>query len=163
MKIKDKSDFATVAQIIALGYPQNEQYLDELLLWVCEPNDPIAQEIYQYFISLGVQEVQRVINAAQNADDLWGRYSIITNIMSAYGDDAINKCTDVLRKYANVAGTEECDIEALRVLAVRKLVDDKEIAKIARQNLDTYNMYIKETFAIAEKAFSKEPLAKYTL
>lgn len=47
-KILDKGDQAAVDEIIAIGYPQNTEYLDELLSWTCDPNWPIAGPIYQY-------------------------------------------------------------------------------------------------------------------
>ncbi len=161
--IKDKSDIKAVEDIIAIGYPENTPYLDELLSWTCDPNWPIAGKIYDYFVTLGKNEVARVKNVASSEGDFWWRYNIINNIMVYYDNDTIAECVDWLTSCARQPGTEECDIAALRLLAERKLVDDKEIAKIAKRNLFVYNMYIKETLEIAEGAIYKYPLSEHTL
>jgi Domain of unknown function (DUF5071) len=161
--IKDKCDTEGVEKIIALGYPANKPYLDDLLSFTCDPNWPVAGPIHKYFRSLGKKEVERVKNTASNADSLWWRYSIIEQIMSHYDDDTIKECTDWLKWHASQAATEECDIVALRILAERKLIGDREISKITKRNLFVYNLYIKETLEIAESSINKFPLSEHTL
>lgn len=160
--IKDKSDCENVNKIIAMGYPENEQYLDELLSWTCDPNWPVAGSIYEYFRELGKKEVIRVMNTAGQADQDW-RYSLLMNIISHYDDETLRECVDWLRSWAKQPGSDECDFESLRILAERKLVEPEEISHIARRNLFVYNLYIKETMAIAEEAIYQFPLSDHTL
>ncbi len=96
-KISDKHDQEVVNRIIAIGYPNNADYTDELLAWTCDPNWPIAGSIYQYFIRLGKNEVHNVLQAAEKADFDW-RYSIITQIIACYDDETLNECVDSLKK-----------------------------------------------------------------
>jgi hypothetical protein len=162
--IKSKHDKESVDSIISIGYPENIEHLDELLSWTADPNWPIAGDIYDYFVSLGKSEVSRVLNfAGKDTTDLWWRYNLIMHIISAYNDETITECIDWLKTCARQSGTEECDIEALRILATRKLIDDEEISKIARRNLFVYNMYIKQTLEIAEDSIYKFPFSEHTL
>ena len=61
IKISDKGDQEAVNKIIAIGYPENVQYMLELLSWTADPNWPIASSIYDYFIKLGKLEVFNVV------------------------------------------------------------------------------------------------------
>ena len=156
MIIQNKTDMDGVDKIISIGYPDNIAYLDELLEWTADPNWPVAGKIYDYIASLGTNEVQRVLNlAAKETTDLWWKYTLIVQIISQYDDATIDKCLDFLKSCARNPGTEECDIEALRILATRKLLDHEEIATIAKRNLYVYNLYIKETLEIAEASINK--------
>jgi hypothetical protein len=162
--IKSKHDKESVENIISIGYPENKKHLDELLLCTADPNWPIAHDIYNYFVSLGKCEVTRVLNLAEeDTTDPWWKYNLITKIISAYDDETIRECVNSLKFFASRPGTEECDIEALRILVSRKLVGEEEISRIARRNLFTYNMYIKETLEIAEAAIYKFPLSEHTV
>lgn len=161
--IHDKTDYESVEKIIAMGYPNNEGHLDELLSWTADPNWPIAGKIYEYFVSLGKKEVSRVLKVASTDADFWWKYTLITQIISAYDDETLLECVDWLKSCARNPGTEECDIEALRVLVTRKLIGEEEISKIARRNLFVYNMYIKETLEITESSIYKYPLSEHTL
>ncbi|TMN95121.1 DUF5071 domain-containing protein [Pseudoalteromonas sp. S558] len=162
--IKDKSDIESVKKIISIGYPDNQKYLEELLDWTADPNWPIAGEIYQYFVSLGKKEVVRVISfAMRETTDLWWTSNIITSIIAYYDNDTIEECIPWLTVVAGNAGSEECEIQALKILASRKLISDAEISKIAKRNLFVYNMYIKETLDIAEGSIYNFPLSKHTL
>jgi len=160
--IEGKSDYKAVEKIIAIGYPKNKPYLDELLEWTCDPNWPIAGRIYQYFVTLGINEVERVMMVARNADLSW-RSSIILQIISSYDDEALKACTGWLKIYAREPASDGCDIEALRILAERKLITDMEIVEIARKNLYIYNMCIKETLDIAQGSINQFPYKEHTL
>lgn len=161
--IKDKSDIETVEQIIAVGYPHNISYLDELLSRTCDPNWPVAGKIYQYFISLGVSEVERVKNITSGDTDYWWRHSIPVQIIACYDNATFERFTDGLISIARQADSEEYDIGALRILSERNLVSDHEMAKRAKRNLFAYNLYIKETLNVAENAINKSPLSEHTL
>ncbi|MBE0359135.1 MULTISPECIES: DUF5071 domain-containing protein [Pseudoalteromonas] len=161
-KILDKGDQAAVDEIITIGYPQNTEYLDELLSWTCDPNWPIAGPIYQYFIKLGKNEVERVLVAANKADNDW-RYSLIIQIISCYDDETLNECVNDLKKWASATGSDECDFEAIRVLTDRELIPADEIAQIAKRNLFVYNIWIKETLEAANRALYSLPLAEHKL
>ena len=162
--IKDKSDIESVKAIISIGYPENQKYLEELLDWTADPNWPIASEICQYFVSLGKNEALRVISfAMRETTDLWWKSNLITCLIAYYDDQAIKECIPWLVIVAGQACSEECEIEALKILASRKLISDAEISKIARRNLFVYNMYIKETLDIAESSIYQFPLPEHTL
>lgn len=156
-KITDKADYAAVDDIIALGYPKNSRYLDHLLEWTADPNWPIAEAIYRYFIELGVLEQPRVIKLAQQVDVDW-RYALIVQLIAQYDDKAIQPCVASLVGWAKEMGSEECDIESLRILTSRKLLPAAQIAQIAHRNLFVYNLWIKETMEAAESAIYALPL-----
>jgi lipopolysaccharide assembly outer membrane protein LptD (OstA) len=162
IKISDKCDQKAVNEIIAIGYPNNIQYMNELLSWTCDPNWPIAGSIYKYFIKLGKNEVHNVLKMAENDDFDW-RYSLITQIISSYDEDAINECIEHLKKWASQTGSEECDFESIRVLTDRELIPASEIAKIAKRNLFVYNVWIKETLEAAGKAIYSFPFGDHKL
>jgi len=162
IKILDKSDQDAVNQIIALGYPDNIEYMDEFLSWTCDPNWPIAGSIYQYFVTLGKCEVPRVLQTAQKADHDW-RYSLIIQIIASYNDEALHECTSHLKIWASQAGSEECDFEAIRILTNRELIPESEIASIAKRNLFVYNVWIKETLEASSKAIYSFPLGDHKL
>ncbi len=162
--INSKHDNESVEKIISIGYPENKEYLDELLSWTADPNWPIAGNIYDYFVALGENEVSRVLNlAGKDTTDFWWKYNLITQVISAYDDETVTACVNWLKFCAGQPGTEECDIEALRILASRSLIGEEEISRIARRNLFVYNMHIKETLEIAEAAIYKFPLSEHTL
>ncbi len=160
--IQDKADFEAIDEIIALGYPNNIDYMEELLSWTCDPNWPIADVIYQYFNELGKREVARVIKVAKKADYDW-RYSIITQILAYYDDDSLNECIDYLKLWAKQTGSQECDIESIRILAERELISAHEVSKIAKRNLFVYNIWIKETIEAAGKSINSLPLKDHKL
>lgn len=115
IKISGKSDQEAVDKIIAIGYPKNIKYIGKLLSWTADPNWPIACSIYQYFITLGKQEVSSVLLMAEKADYDW-RYSVITQIISSYEDDVLAECIENLKIWASQTGSEECDFESIRIL-----------------------------------------------
>lgn len=149
--ISDKSDQKSVNEIIEIGYPKNNVYMDELLSWTCDPNWPIAGSIYDYFIKLGKREVHRVLKLAEKADVDW-RYFLITQLISSYDNEALIECVDSLKKWASQTGSEECDFECIRVLTDNELIPESEISKIAKRNLFVYNLWIKETLEASGKA-----------
>ena len=162
IKIQDKSDYKAVDAIIALGYPNNIDYMEELLSWTCDPNWPIAGAIYQYFNELGKREAARVIKVAQKADYDW-RHSIITQILAGYDDETLRGCVDSLKLWATQTGSEECDIESIRILTERELIPAAEISEIVKRNLFVYNVWIKETLQAAEKSIYAPPLKDHKL
>ena len=142
--IKDKFDVDTIEKIIALGYPNNSEQLDELLDWTADPNWPVASPIYSYFIKLGKAEAERVIKLASRVDEDW-RYSIITYIISFYDKEALACCTEKLLAWARQPGSQECDFESLRILKSQQLVDESKLNKIAANNINTYQIWLNET------------------
>ncbi len=162
MKILDKGDQKSVNEIIEIGYPKNNEYMDELLSWTCDPNWPIAGSIYEYFIKLGKKEVHRVLKVAEKADFDW-RYSLITQVISAYDNETLKECVNCLKQWASQTGTEECDFESIRVLTDNELVPASEISKIAKRNLFVYNVWIKETLEASGKAIYSSPLSEHKL
>ncbi|MFT5133171.1 MAG: hypothetical protein ACI9SC_001640 [Gammaproteobacteria bacterium] len=106
MRIVDKGDQESVDRIIAIGYPDNIEYLDNLLAWTCDPNWPIAGSIYKYFVELGKKEVRRVLKVASNADSNW-RYSIIIQIIQSYDLDTLKDCAEALTIWAKQTGSDE--------------------------------------------------------
>ncbi|PKM44006.1 MAG: hypothetical protein CVV05_14305 [Gammaproteobacteria bacterium HGW-Gammaproteobacteria-1] len=162
IKISDKGDQKAVDEIIAIGYPENMEYMGELLSWTCDPNWPIAGSIYEYFIMLGKLEVSSVLQVAEKADLDW-RYSLITQVISSYDDEALVECVGSLKKWASQTGAEECDFESIRILTDRELIEASEISKIAKRNLFVYNVWIKETLDAAGKAIYLSPLGDHKL
>ena len=162
IEIEDKSDQSAVDQIIAMGYPQNLPYLDQLLEWTCDPNWPIAASIFQYFVQLGKQEVRRVLNVAHKADYDW-RYTLIIQIIADYDKETLASCTEFLVSWARQTGSDECDIESLRILYENALVEQVVLARIVRRNLFVYNLWIKETFDAAGDAIYQLPLGEHHL
>jgi len=162
IKITDKGDQKAVNDIIAIGYPENMEYIDELLSWTCDPNWQLAGSIYDYFRSLGKLEVSRVLQVAEKADYDW-RYSLITQLISSYDDKALAECVGSLKKWASQTGSDECDFESLRILTDRALIEAAEIAKIAKRNLFVYNVWVKETLEAAGKAIYSFPLGDHHL
>jgi hypothetical protein len=162
IKISDKCDQTAVDEIIALGYPQNIKYMDELLSWTCDPNWPIAGSIYQYFIKLGEKEVHRIIEEANKPDYDW-RYTLIIQIIASYDVKTLNKCIKSLTLWATQTGSEECDFESIRILTDHSLIPDAEIAKITKRNLFVYNVWIKETLEAGSRAIYSFPLGEHEL
>ncbi len=151
IKISDKTDQDAVNEIIAIGYPDNAEYITDLLSWTCDPNWPISGSICECIIMLGKHEVHSVLNLAEKADFDW-RYCIIKQIISYYDKDVLNECVDSLKKWASQTGSEECDFESIRILTDHELISELEISKIAKRNLFVYNLWIKETLDAAGKA-----------
>lgn len=162
VKISDKCDQDAVDKIIAMGYPENSQYINELLSWTCDPNWPVAASIYRYFRELGKLEVHNVLKTAEQADYDW-RYTLIIQIISSYDDEALSECVDHLVKWSSQTGSEECDFESIRILSDRELISASEISKIAKRNLFVYNVWIKETLEAAGKAIYSFPLSEHKL
>ncbi|BCE02090.1 DUF5071 domain-containing protein [Marinicellulosiphila megalodicopiae] len=162
IKISDKCDQEAVNKIIAMGYPENLEYMTELLTWTCDSNWPIAGSIYEYFKKLGKLELSTVLDVAEQADYDW-RCSLITYLIASYDDDTLKECVESLKKWASQVGSEECDFESLRILSERQLVDASEVAKIAKRNLFVYNVWIKETLEAAGKAIYSLPLDEHNL
>ena len=188
-QIHNKSDQEHVDQIIQLGYPQNIEYLDELLAWTADPNWPVASSIYNYLRGLGTKESARVFQLADRVDFEW-RYSILLNIIFEYNDLVLQTHSNYLIKWAQTVDSEECDFEALRILSERSIVPAKEVLEIFRTNLLRYNrkianllrektegqltdaerrklfvwnLYIKETMIATEKAVYSFPLKEHRL
>lgn len=162
LKIVDKFDQNAVNEITNMGYPDSIKYMGELLSWTCDPNWPIADSIYKYLISLGRLGVTSVLNTAEEADYDW-RYSLITQVIASYNDETLIDCVEHLRKWATQPGTNECDFESLRILTDRELIEDIEIAEIAKRNLFVYNVWIKETLEAAGGAIHSFPLSDHKL
>ena len=162
IEISNKSDQNAVNEIIAIGYPENIEYMGDLLSWTCDPNWPIAGSIYEYFRELGKLEAFRVLQVAETVDYDW-RYSLITQIISLYNEEALCECVESLKKWASQTGSEECDFESLRILTDRELIPASEISKIAKRNLFVYNLWIKETLEAAGKAIYSFPLGDHKL
>ncbi|WP_444944497.1 hypothetical protein ACJJIK_06155 [Microbulbifer sp. ZKSA006] len=51
-KIKDKFDTGSAEHIVIIGYPENADFLPELISWSCFPNDPVCWVTYPYISSL---------------------------------------------------------------------------------------------------------------
>ncbi|MFK7161193.1 DUF5071 domain-containing protein [Marinospirillum sp. MEB164] len=162
IEIQDKSDQQAVDAILALGYPENKPYIETLLAWTCDPNWPIAGSIYAYLSQLGKQEVASVLRLADQVDHDW-RYSLITQLIAGYDDETLAECVTSLKRWAAQTGSQECDFEALRLLAERALIDPAEIAAIAKRNLFVYNLWIKETLDAAGQAIYAFPLRDHHL
>ncbi|WP_444931962.1 DUF5071 domain-containing protein [Microbulbifer sp. SSSA002] len=163
LRISDKCDQQSVDDIIAIGYPENSEYIHELLSWTCDPNWPIAGSIYEYFRELGKLELRSVLQTAETADLDW-RHTLITQIISGYDQETLHECVEYLKKWAAQTGSEECDIESIRILTERELISTPEIAQLAKRNLFVYNLWIKETFEAAEKAiYYNVPLSEHKL
>lgn len=62
--IKDKFDTESVEKIIAVGYPENSEFLDDMLEWTADPNWPVSLPIFKYFIRLRKDGVGRVLKLA---------------------------------------------------------------------------------------------------
>ena len=160
--IRDKSDYEAVEQIISIGYPQNNEYMQELLAWSEDPNWPIAGTIYEYFRELGDREADTVFYVASHTDQD-SCYTYITQIIACYGDETLKRHVFQLRLWAKQPDYGECCIESLRLLAERKLIPDNEIADIAKRNLFVYNLYIKHTFEAVGHAIFDGPLINHKL
>lgn len=50
--IKDKMDVDSAAEIVSIGYPDNEDELETLIFWSCFPNDPVCWATFPYISSL---------------------------------------------------------------------------------------------------------------
>ena len=144
--ITDKGDIESVNSLIQLGYPDNVEYLDELLSWTCDPNWPIAAEIYDYFVKLGMNEVGRVLKLADQVDGDW-RYSLITNLIAYYDDRTLEECVSYLISWSKQVGNDESDIESIRVLYDKSLLDSGDVKKIAKRNEKIYKLWIEETLS----------------
>lgn len=162
IEISNKSDLEAVNEIIAIGYPENEKYMIDMLSWTCDPNWPIAGPIYEYFRKLGKLAVHNVLQVAENADYDW-RYTLITQVISSYDDEALGECVESLKEWASQTGSNECEVESIRILTDRELIEASEISKIAKRNLFVYNVWIKETLEASEKAIYSEPLSCHKL
>jgi len=46
--IKDKFDTDGAEHLVLIGYPENKEYLTDLIAWSCFPNDPVAWILYPY-------------------------------------------------------------------------------------------------------------------
>lgn len=51
-QIKNKMDWESAAEIVAIGWPANDGALEELLAWSCFPNDLVCWVTYPYISSL---------------------------------------------------------------------------------------------------------------
>lgn len=162
IKITNKGDQKAVDEIIAMGYPQNIEYMSELLCWTCDPNWPVAGSIYEYFRKLGKLEVRRVLQVAEENDVDW-RYTLITQIIASYDKQTLAECVDSLKKWAFQTGSGECDFESIHILTDRELIPACEISKIAKRNLFVYNVWINETLEAAVKAVYTLPLDEHNL
>lgn len=140
--IKDKYDIESVEKIINMGYPNNESYLDELLSWACDPNWPVAAKIYDYFIKLGKNGVEKVKSVLLLKYDYPCNYSLITQIIDRYPPDVLEECTTVLKLMANQAASDECDLVSLQILAENKLISFNEIKEIGLKTRVAYESYI---------------------
>ena len=50
--IKDKFDTEGAEHLVIIGYPENKQFLPDLIFWSCVPNDPVCWITYPYISSL---------------------------------------------------------------------------------------------------------------
>ncbi len=162
LTIADKSDSKTVQTIIAMGYPQNRDYLPQLLDWTADPNWPIAGAIYDYFRQLDEAAAALVFKTAQAVDHDW-RYSLLTQIITRYPKPLLEKHTDYLRTWARQPGSEECDFTALALLVEHQLLPAEELLAISRRNLYVYNLWIKETLEASAALFNSQPFGEHTL
>lgn len=162
IEINDKTDEESVQKIIDIGYPENKQYLDQLLVWTADPNWPIAGSIYQYFRQLGDHEANRVVNTAIHADDSW-RYALITQLISDYDLQESEYARDWLKLWASNPGSDECDIAALDALVEQDAIDQEDLLKITRKNLFYYNTMIVETMRLMHIGLHSKPFKDHTL
>ncbi|WP_166839224.1 hypothetical protein [Rheinheimera pleomorphica] len=51
-EIKDKFDTDAAEHLVIIGYPDNKEYLPDLVFWSCFPNDPVCWITYPYINSL---------------------------------------------------------------------------------------------------------------
>lgn len=134
MNVKHKSDYDGVNAIINLAYPDNKPHLMELLSWTCDPNWPVAADIYVYFRELGEQGVSYVLGLNYGEDFDW-KYNVIVQIIAAYDQASLALCKSWLIDTAKSSQAEDCDIEALRILAQHKLIEESELQKIVQQKI----------------------------
>ncbi len=141
LEIKDKHDFDSVERIIALGHPENKGYLDEMLSWSIDRNWPIASRIHQYFVDLGVREVERVKNFLLNID-LDARYDLLLELVGKYDLSVLEYLKKDLIYWANSPGSRECEIISLEILVENNLIDREELKNIFQKNVGVYRNYI---------------------
>ncbi|MEN7547007.1 DUF5071 domain-containing protein [Rapidithrix thailandica] len=162
MKIVDKHDTETVEKIIAIGYPENKEYLEELLSWTADPNWPVAMVIYEYLIELGDEIAIHIINLAHQVDNDWKSW-LLSLLIHRYDANKLEQVRSWLKIWASSPGSEGCDIQALEILAEQKAIPEEEIIKIARKNLFYYNGKVRDTYNILEKALNGKTFGEYTL
>lgn len=55
--IKDKFDTESAKRIVDMGYPNNKEYLHDIIFWSCFPNDPVCHITYPFLSSLSDEEL----------------------------------------------------------------------------------------------------------
>ncbi len=131
-------DSARVDEIISLGYPLNKEHLHQLLTWTENPEHPQIETIYAYFIHLGRNGVNNVLQVAKAANSAW-RFTLIFHIIANYDDSALKICVSQLQEWAQQSDDDGCDFESLRILSAHKLLSEDEISEIVRNKLSNYN------------------------
>ena len=51
-RIEDKMDVESAVETLAIGYPNNQDALEDLIFWSCFPNDPVCRATFPYVHSL---------------------------------------------------------------------------------------------------------------
>jgi hypothetical protein len=76
----NKLDIERARSIIALGYPQVDTILPELLEWMKDMNWPVAQTLQPFLASIGLPLLPHVRRVLDASDEMW-KYWVVCCIV----------------------------------------------------------------------------------
>lgn len=119
----DKGLWDNAAELLVeIGYPRVKHIIYELLSWIQDMNWPGARVVSDFLVEIGEPLILHIKNAFMTRDSTW-KYWIITQILSRWDRKLLMHLIVEMRELASSYDTEGVHIEALGLLARKRMLD----------------------------------------
>lgn len=102
-----KFDLAAVRRAIAVGWPDIEPAVPELLIWIQDMNWPIAREMLTFLRSIGKDLVPYLRPILEGDDDIW-KFWVIDGLLTGVSEQFLEDLRPVLVRIATDPTPNEC-------------------------------------------------------
>lgn len=116
-----KSDTEAARRAGAVGYPEIDPILGDLLVWMQDMNWPVATEIEAVLQTVGTPLAPHILKVLQGDDDIW-KYWVLTRLAVNFDKEArdaiIGECLRIVNHPTDGEVAEEVNLAARDILII---------------------------------------------
>jgi hypothetical protein len=141
---REKSYWESAAKVLRnIGYPRVRQVLPEILEWLQDLNWPGATEVAELLLTIGRPVVPYVREVLKGSDEMW-QYWVLECLVNNWPRDLVAEIQNELLVVARRWDIEGINIKAIKLLAIHKITDTRELTRIYEDKKSTYQDLLNE-------------------
>ncbi|WLQ12299.1 DUF5071 domain-containing protein [Hahella aquimaris] len=146
LRPEDKCDTDKAKKLLQLPFERIEPCLPEMLMWLQDPNWPVAGAIVEPLAALGDKLTPALLQALQMArqdNDSWWVSNLILNLINRLPASSVEALRMELSHWI-MSEDQELSVQVIQLLLRHKLGDQQNLRRWARIKIDAYAEYIAE-------------------